>query len=333
VIREASGLRFPLQGRALSRTLAASGVAFLGAGLAGVVRLSPWLLDPAVTFRLALPFARGLLALAAEASLLLGWPVGWALATASLVERGEARALATLGESPARALVRLGPQAAGLAALLGLVSFLGARDASEPGRVISELIERGRETCAEAAEPTTYSVPFASVTWLCAPGIRPRLVGHGPGGLGHAMFTAARASAGGDLREIRLDDAHLALGAARVHVGSLVLRGLSPFARASSVPPAARAIALSLAGLLAAAASVIALLRGTLRGTGGPIVVAAAGALAALGAMRSADRADAGWAGALLVPGVGLAASFLTIAALSGLPRRMRAASKGIDHG
>jgi len=35
--------------------------------------------------------ARSLVAVAVEAALLTGWPVGWALATARLVERGEAR--------------------------------------------------------------------------------------------------------------------------------------------------------------------------------------------------------------------------------------------------
>ena len=152
----------PLQGKALRSALAASGAVAVAAGLGGAVRLLPWLLDPAVTFRLAMPFARGLLALACEAALLVGWPIGWALAAAALVERGEARALATLGESPTQAVVRLGPQAAAFACALGLVSFLGGREASEPGEGLTDLVERGRETCASVRDEGIYSVPFAA---------------------------------------------------------------------------------------------------------------------------------------------------------------------------
>jgi hypothetical protein len=300
----------------------------LAAGLGGAVRLLPWLLDPGVTLRLALPFARGLVALACEAAILVGWPIGWALATASLVERGEARALATLGESPGSAVLRLGPQAAAFACALGLVSFLGGREASEPGRVVTDLVERGRETCGQVTRPSTYSVPFAGVTWLCTPGVEPRLVGRGPGGLASAAFTAAGANVAGDLREIDLDDAHLVLGAARVHVGSLRLLGLSPFAHASSVPPAARALALALAGAFAAAFSVVALLRGTVRGRLAGIVIAASGSLGALGAMRSVDRSAGSWLATLAVPAVTVAVVLIVSATLSRLPRRMWTASK-----
>src|SRR5580692_2421257 len=118
----------PLAGKALGSALAGSGAVALVAGVGGAVRLLPWLLDPGVTFRLALPFARGLLALALEAALVVGWPIGWALATAEFVARGEARALATLGDSPAAATLRLLPQAAAFACVLGLVSFLGGRE-------------------------------------------------------------------------------------------------------------------------------------------------------------------------------------------------------------
>jgi hypothetical protein len=315
-----------------------SGAVALVAGLGGVVRLLPWLLDPAVTFRLALPFARGLAALASEAAILVGWPFGWALAAAGFVERGEARALATLGESPLRAVARLSPQAAAFACALGVVSFLGGREASEPGRVVSDLVERGRETCGEVTEAATYSVPFAGVTWLCEPGIAPRLVGRGPGGLAKAVFTAAGARASGDLREIDLDDARVALGVARVHAGSLRLRGLSPFAHASSVPPAARAVALTLAGAMAAGWSVFALLGGAVRGRLAAIVLAASGSLAALGAMRSVDRSLGWWAEAwpatLMVPAVTLVAVLLVTVLLSRLPRWVWTASKSkVSHG
>lgn len=309
----------------------------MAAGLGGAVRLLPWLLDPAVTFRLALPFARGLLALAFEAAILVGWPVGWALAAAGLVERGEARALATLGESPRQAVGRLGPQAAAFACALGFVSFLGGREASEPGRVVTDLVERGRETCGEVTRDATFSVPFAGVTWLCTPGLTPRLVGRGPGGLASAVFTAKDARAAGDLREIDLEGAHVVLGAARVHAGSMRLRGLPPFAHASSIPPAARALALALAGTLVAGGSVLALLGGAARGRLAAIVISASGSIAALGAMRSVDRSQGvrgfppgsgPWIATLAVPAVSVAAVVLVTFALSRLRARMRTASK-----
>jgi hypothetical protein len=180
-------------------------------------------------------------------------------------------------------------------------------------------------------------VPFAGVTWLCEPGTAPRLVGRGPAGLAKAVFTAAGARASGDLREIDLDDARVALGVARVHAGSLRLRGLSPFAHASSVPPAARAVALTLAGAMAAGWSVFALLGGAVRGRLAAIVLAASGSLAALGAMRSVDRSMGWWAGAsatLMVPAATLGAVLLATVLLSRLPRWVRTASKRrVSHG
>src|SRR5439155_25861803 len=106
------------------------------------------------------PFARSVATLAIEAAILVGWPVGWALAAFAMVERGEARVLATLGESPARSTSRLAPQALLLGALLAVASALGARDATEPGRVVTELLDRGRAACDAVTEPTTLTVPF-----------------------------------------------------------------------------------------------------------------------------------------------------------------------------
>jgi hypothetical protein len=320
----------PLDRQALTSALYAIGAVALVASLGGLVRVLPWLLDPSVTFRLAAPFARGLLALALEASVLVGWPLGWALAAARLVERGEARALATLGQSPTEIVLHLGPQAIALAGVLGVVSFLGGLDASAPGRVVSDLIASGRESCAAADEPQTYAVPFADVTWLCAPGFAPRLVGRGPGRLASTRFTAQAARASGDLREIDLDDAnvHLATaGGVDVRVSRLRLRGLSPFAEASGVPPLARALALAFAAALVAVGTARGVLTGALRGRLAAIVAAAAGSLATLGAMRWIDRAGGGWAATLAIPPLALAVGILATGLLSRLPRAVRTAS------
>jgi len=325
-------LKHPLIRRSLTRVLEAIGLVAVAASLGGAVRLLPWLLDPSVTFRLAAPFARGLLALAIEAAILIGWPVGWALAAVQVVERGEGRALASLGESPAASAFRLLPQAAAFALALGVVSFIGGQDASAPGRVVTDLIARGRESCETVESPTTFVVPFAGVTWLCAPGLLPHLVGKGPGAFARTELTATDARAAGDLRAIDLDEArlHLALGGqgVDVHVGALHLRGLSPFGHASSVPPPARALALALAGLVAATASLLSILTGVLRGRLEAIVAAASGSLATLGAMRAIERASGAWLATLAVPFLALGTALLVTAVLSRLPRRMRTASK-----
>jgi hypothetical protein len=107
-----------------------------------------------------------------------------------------------------------------------------------------------------------------------------------------------------DLRRIELDDARLALpggggggGASsgeltfRVHVGTLTLRGLPPFAQASSVPPLLRAAAVTASGLAASGAAVLALLELRRRRVGAvaAAAVGAAGPLAALGALRALE--------------------------------------------
>jgi hypothetical protein len=273
--------------------------ALVGAG----VRVLPWALDPSIPWATLAPFAWSLLAMAVEAAVLTGWPVGWALAAARLVERGEAGVLASLGERPLRTVGRLTPQAALFAAALGLTSVTLGRDAAAPGRVVGALLAEGRAACAPPTNgaPATHAVPFVAATWLCAPG-GPRLVGRTP--LGGLVFTAAGARVSDDLRRIELDDARLALpggggggGASsgeltfRVHVGTLTLRGLPPFAQASSVPPLLRAAAVTASGLAASGAAVLALLELRRRRVGAvaAAAVGAAGPLAALGALRALE--------------------------------------------
>ena len=288
---------------------------------AGGVRVLPWVLDPDLPSTIAMPFARSVATLAIEAAILVGWPVGWALATFGMVERGEARVIASLGESPLRTTMRLVPQAIALGLVLAVASALGARDATEPGRVLTELLERGHDVCAQATKPTTLTVPFLGATWLCAGGDKnrnraentgdrairgiqePRLAGSPPGY--SLFFTATNARVAPDLRRIELDDAWLHFGAdatkARVHASSIVIRGLPPFARASSIRPRARALGLSLAAALAALASVWATLWLTERRSDDAspriparlraLAIGAAGPLTTLGLLRLLERA------------------------------------------
>jgi hypothetical protein len=193
-----------------SALLASLAIALVGV-VAGAVRLLPWLLDPSVPWRVAAPFARGLGSVAVEAALLVGWPVGWALACCRFVESGEARVLLTLGESPASTVRRLAPQGALLAIALGAVALVYGNDASAPGRVATELVAQARAACAQVQAPTTYAIPFTDMTWLCAPDREPRLVGTAPGGLAGAVLTARNARIAGDFRALELDGAQVLL--------------------------------------------------------------------------------------------------------------------------
>jgi hypothetical protein len=322
------------------------------------VRVLPWLLDPELPWTIALPFARSVATLAIEAAILVGWPVGWALAAFAVVERGEARVLATLGESPAQTTARLVPQAMLLGCVLAFVSTLGARDATEPGRVLGDLLDRGAAACDAATAPTTLTVPFLGATWLCDPAapvksdasptspMRMRVLAGTPPGFSF-FFTAHAAHVAPDLRRVDLDDAWLHLGTGttrtRVHASTIALRGLPPFARASTVPPFARAFPLALAAAFAALAAVFV----TLRRADAPsriparlraIALGASGPLAALGLLRILERHDAPvLAIALALPLVSLLVSFAlpfgadAVARLTRarrLPDRRTAASK-----
>lgn len=317
---------------ALRSAALASAVLAALALAAGGVRLLPWVFDPSVPWRVAAPFARGLASLALEAAILVGWPVGWALACVRALESGEARALQALGERPSRTVARLAPQACVFAAVLAAVALVWGRDASEPGRVATELIAESRTSCARASAPTTYAVPFTDLTWLCVPGASPRLVGGGGAttGFGDAMFTATGARIAGDFRGIDLDDASLSLPThptTNVRVGALHLRGLAPWSHASTLAPAWRALVSVSSGLGAAAFAAYFALRRAYKSRLVAIAVGAAGALSDLGVVRLLERSDARAPFYVAAPLASVAATILAALVLSRLPRWMRAAS------
>lgn len=316
-----------------SALVAAAAIAIAGM-LAGAVRLMPWVLDPAVPWRVASPFARGLAAVALETALLVGWPVGWALAACRFVESGEARVLLALGERPARTVARLARQGAGFALALAAVALVYGSDASAPGRVATELVEQGKASCALATAPATYAIPFTDMTWLCTPGRAPRLVGRGPGALRTAVITASDARIAGDFRALELDDARLRIegpAPAAIHVASLTMRGMPPWAQASTLPPPLRAAVLATAAFASAFLAALALLLRAARTRIAALVLGAAGPCVSLGLLRLLERADAAPSRYVLVPiaacaavgAAALAARFV----LSRLRRRGPAAS------
>ena len=301
----------PLHRPALRSAAAFCAGLSVAAVVAGSVRVLPWLLEPSVPLGVAIPFARGLAELAIEAAILVGWPLGFALAAHRFADRGDARVLSLLGEPPVRSALRVWPASLPFAALLALVSLLGGRDAGAPGRVAQDLVAQGRLACEAATERSTRTIPFVGATWLCAPGEAPLLYGHAPGALGSTVYTARNVTIAGDMRRVDLDDAHLLFGDIQLSVGSLTLGGLSPWAQSSSLPPLLRAVLLVLAALASAFAATEAALRRTARGPVGALWLGAAGPLATLCALRGLDRLDAHPADYFFLPVAALFATLL----------------------
>jgi hypothetical protein len=311
--------------------VATAAVAAVGV-LAGSVRLLPWILDPAVPWQVAAPFARGLAVVTLEAALLLGWPVGCALACFRFVEDGEARVLQSLGESPRVTLGRLAPQAMALAILLGGAAFASGGDANAPGRVATELISRARSACLGVRRPESYAIPFTTMAWLCAPGAVPRLVGSPPGSMSSVVVTALDAQIAGDFRELRLEDARLLLPgqtALTVHVDELTMRGMAPWSHGSGLPAPLRAVLLALTAWVSAWLAACAVLQRAVRGRLGALALGAVGPVSSLGVLRLLERAAAGPAAFCLVPVSAVASGALLVAVLLAyrLRRRKRAAS------
>lgn len=281
--------------------------------VAGAVRVLPWLLDPSVPWSVAAPFARGLAAVAFESALLTGWPIGWSLACFRFVESGEARVLQSLGERPWATVARLRAYGAAFAIALAAVALAYGRDASAPGRVATELIARAHMTCEAARSHVTYSVPFTDFTWLCAPGRPARLVGSVPG-MSAVVVSAQDAHIAGDFRAVELNDARISVAGtppAALRASSLVIRGLAPWAQASSISPLARAVVLALSGIAAAALSAYAVLVWPPAARLGALFLGAVGPLAALGWLRLLDRAGASpWTFAVVPVAAGACPAF-----------------------
>jgi hypothetical protein len=110
------------------------------------------------------------------------------------------------------------------------------------------------------------------------------------------VLTAAGARIAGDFRALELDDARILLATTppvSVHVASLSMRGMAPWAQASTLPPALRAVLLALTAWAVASLAAYAVLRRAVRTRLGAILVGAVGPIAALGLLRLLERSDA----------------------------------------
>lgn len=330
MLRPTSSAVRRLASAARDAALLATAILALVGLLAGAVRVLPWLLDPAVPWRVAAPFARGLAAVSFEAALLVGWPIGWSLACFRFVERGEARVLQTLGQPPFETVARLMPRGTPLALALAAVALVYGSDASAPGRVVTELIARAEASCEDARAPVTYSIPFTDLTWLCAPGRAPRVAGSGPGQLAGVTLTARAARVAGDFRAFELDDAQVLLPsspAVLVHVGSLSMHGMAPWARASTLSAPLRALVLGLTAWLSASVAAFLTLRRNAQTRAHALVLGAAGPIAALGLIRLFETSDARPWVFSVVPLAGCAATLVAGGVASRLRGRRHAAT------
>lgn len=321
---------------ALSYVALCAGFLFVCATVAAGVRVLPWALDPSLPMRVVVPFAKSLIVLAAEAAVVVGWPLGWALFASRLVLRGEARVLATLGEAPQRTVARLRVQAVGLVLGLAALSLLGGRDANAPGYVVQDLLDEGRAACASAKVRETHVVPVVEVSWVCGPGLVPRLVGHPPLVGGGLAFSAEEARVSPDLARFQLDRVHVLTPpvgqgtAVRLQVGQVVLHGLAPFSFASSLPPWLRALVLALATALSAHLAFVGVVslgprrrlvvHGAALGAVGPLVV--------LFSVRFLEARGASLAIYPVAPALAAVATLLVARALSCLPEGAHTGTK-----
>jgi hypothetical protein len=304
------GLRINVVGRRALEATAFTAAAILGvATLAGAIRVLPWVVAPNVPLRVALPFARALFAVGLETTLLCAPPIGWALACATLVERGEARALFALGLGPGRVVRQTALPAIGFAALAALSALAWGTEAAAPGRLARSLVEQSRRSCSGEVAPRAAHIPFVGVTWLCFEGRAPRLSGALPGGGG--TFSAADLTISDDLRALHFSDMRLLLGQGgdiRLNVHEANVTGLSPWGRASNLRPALRAFLLSSTGMgLALLASLYVLSR-SISHRLISLVIGGIGPVAALLVLSRLELSDHGsWAYAW-VPVAGIAA-------------------------
>ncbi|MFO0677856.1 MAG: hypothetical protein U0169_15065 [Polyangiaceae bacterium] len=276
--------------------------------VAATVRLLPWLVEKDVPWQVIRPFGRGLASVALEAAVLVGFPLGFAWAASRFVERGEALVLASLGESPVRTTSRLVAPALVFGALLGAIAFVWGSDARGPGRIVDELVATARSACEGTRTRTSTSVPLAPIAWLCEPGAPPYIAGAPPSGFarpGGIVFAARGLDVSDDLRRLELDDATLAFrmpeGARAsmgtslgVHVRHFTLRGMAPWARASVLPPWARAVLVGSSAAFAALVAVFAVLSSGRKGRLFAVLVGSSGPVAVLATLRTLERFDAG---------------------------------------
>jgi hypothetical protein len=285
---------------------------------AGLVRLLPWLMSEEVPVRVAGPFAAALTAAAAETACLVGIPLGFALGAAIFVERGEARALLSLGQSPLAISLRAWPMLAAFTFATITTSLAFGPEANRPGDFARRLIDGGKKSCAEVQTARSVLVPMVGVTWLCFPNRPPRVTGTVPSRTLKASFTASEIIPNADLRRLNVSDLRVVARAPswpelRLRVRSATVSGMRPWGRSTSLSPLARA------ALMAASAACVSFVLAWLVlhvSLGARLLAATAGAgggLSMLAVLNAVDRAGGPKISYLAVPLIGMAVAIALV--------------------
>jgi len=295
--------------------------------VAGAIRVLPLLLAPGVPLRLAPVLARGVLGVSLETALFVAPPIAWALATARLVDRGEARALFAGGVGPARIVASTWPAALVVALAAALAGASWGREASAPGRLARDLLGEARAACSAAAPPAAVEVPLVGLAWVCLVGEAPRLVGAASfaapqEGAQGAVFSATALAISDDLRELEARGLELSLpgGGPRLRASEATIHGLTPIGRASNLGVVARALLLGASAVTMAAVASAATLRGAIRSRVRALALGTAGPAAALLTFSSLERAP----NAAVFYAAAPLAGILAITALAGVLARSR---------
>jgi hypothetical protein len=233
------------------------------AALGGMVRIAPLVLRSQAALATVWPFARSVGYLALEASVLSGWSLGFVLAFAQMLDRGELRAYASLGVSPLGLLRRVSPPALLLTLILAWVGHRAGEDAHLPGLIVREHVQSAKAHCAARPEVAVEPVPLLAAAFVCVPGQAPRLVGQAPGQ--GWSYAAEQWDISDDLRVLRLQEVELTRAwsgfPVHVHARAIELRGLPTFLIPKLHPPLYRGLAIALAGLVSAFTAALWLLR------------------------------------------------------------------------
>lgn len=203
----------------------------------GASRLWPRISGQHLPFSLIWPFARPLLAVALELSLLVSVPLAFGVAAGTKSARAQPSSLLAAAVSSALLVACLG----GLAFTLSATLDGGS---STPGSLATELLASARQSCVESKPPAEVSVPLVGFSWRCEARHEPRLQGKAPLGKS-AAFDARTIALSDDLRRVSLTDIALAfttpLVPVKLHAKEATLRGLPPWGRSRRMPFALRA--------------------------------------------------------------------------------------------
>lgn len=326
----------PLLAHSAHYATVAIGVVFaIGMG-AGAVRLLPWLVAPQVPFPLAVPFAERLLRAAFDVAVVIGLPVGVAAATADFVEGGQARALLSLGTSPARLAASIVP--IGLAAIaLNVAADLASSPhaVEKPGHFVERLVQTGRDACARA-RGARVDIPIVGASWLCF-AKSPTLVGRVPALGADVVFSASDVALSEDGSSLELRGAHFAGTAAgsgpafRARAATARVAGLFEVGGSGSrLTGLLRCLALSgSAGLVGVVAAWFVLWSSLSR----PVeaaCIAAGSSVAMLLVVHALDRWGSSAASYLAVPSVGLGAGAALAGARAARDRFARVAGRAV---